>query len=184
MRKIFLVVTLLYIISNIAFASPHENGIDDFYFGQPIEEIRAQYELTNEKYNEKDGTVEYEVQVPSLDFYGINIEQPITLEFKDNKLCGISFGTVSTTAAESSKLYKKVVEFASVQYGRPLSDDFMSMWFTGKISMSITNLDLTETLSSIDTSHKNYAHLFIIMDEKYMEPEVLNVFKQRVASQK
>ena len=184
MRKIFLIILILCCMMNIAFASPHENGIDDFYFGQPIEEIQQQYELTNEKYNEKDNTVEYEAQVPSLDFYGINIEQPITLEFKDNKLCGISFGTVSTTSTEANKLYKKVVEFASVQYGRPLGDNFMSMWFTGKISISITNLDLTETLSSIDSSHKKYAHLLIIMDEKYMEPEVLNVFKQMVASQK
>ena len=184
MRKIFLILSILCLFSAISFASPHENGIDDFYFGQPIEEIQQQYELLNEEYDEKEGITKYEVQVPSLNFYDMKIDQPITLEFKNNNLCGISFTSVTTTPAEATELYKNIVSFASVQYGKPLGDDFMAMWFTGKIFLAISNMDLTEILSSIDSNNKNTAYVFISMEEKYIGQEELDVFKQIVASKK
>ena len=80
MIKIFLtVMAISCFMMNASFASPHENGIDDFYFGQPPEEIQAQYELTNEKYDAEDNIVNYTAEIPSLDFYGMNVSQPIIL---------------------------------------------------------------------------------------------------------
>lgn len=184
MRKIFLILSILYLFSAISFASPHENGIDDFYFGQPIEEIQQQYELSNEEYDEEEGITKYEVQVPSLNFYDMKIDQPITLEFKNNNLCGISFTSITTTPAETTELYKNVVSFASVQYGKPLGNDFMATWFTGKIFLGIANIDLTEALSSINSNNKNTAYVSVYMYEKYMGENELKVFKQMVASQK
>lgn len=94
MRKIFLTVIVLFFMVAISFASPHENGIDDFYFGQPLEEIQAQYELTDKNFTVEDGAViYYKANIPSFDFYGLKIDQPVSLGFKDNALYKITFNT-------------------------------------------------------------------------------------------
>lgn len=168
MRKIFLIILILCCMMNIAFGSPHENGIDDFYFGQPIEEIQQQYELTNEKYNEKDNTVEYEAQVPSLDFYGINIKQPITLGFKENKLYEIYFSVFKSTIAEGNNLYNRIIQFATIQYGKPaLPLDGMTIWYTDKINLSIFYLDFKE---------KNTSSISVSMSKTTLSPELLKIF--------
>lgn len=168
MRKIILTVISFIIMMNIAFASPHENGIDDFYFGQSIEEIRAQYELTNEKYNEKDNTVEYEAQVPSLDFYGMKINQPINLSFKDNELYEICFSAFKLTSDEGSSLYNRILQFATTQYGKPaLPLNIMTIWYTDKIDLSILYLDYQE---------KNTSTISVVMNKTTLSPELLEIF--------
>lgn len=168
MRKIILTVISFIIMMNIAFASPHENGIDDFYFGQPIEEIRAQYELTNEEYNEKDGTIEYKAQVPSLDFYGMKINQPIILAFKNNELYRIYFSVFKGTSDEGKNLYNRILQFATTQYGKPaLPLNIMTIWYTNKIDLSILYLDYQE---------KNISTIAVVMNKTTLSSELLKAF--------
>ena len=139
MRKIFLTVIALFFMVSISFASPHENGIDDFYFGQPIEEIQQQYELTDKEFTVEDGAViYYKVQVPSLNFYGVEISQPITLGFKNNRLYKIIFDTSTVSLIEAENQQKMIANFASVQYGNSSSDKNRMEWITDKISLCIT----------------------------------------------
>ena len=171
MRKIFLMVIFAYcLIINSAFASPHENGIDDFYFGQSLEEIQAQYELTNEKYDAEDNIVNYTAEIPSLNFYGMNVSQPIILGFKDNKLCKISFSAFNLTLDEGSKLYNRIKEFASVQYGKPaLPLSIMTIWYTDEINLSIMYVALEED---------NKSAVFVTMEENTLSEELLAIFNR------
>ena len=171
MRKIFLMVIFAYcLIINSALASPHENGIDDFYFGQPPEEIQAQYELTNKEYDAKDNIVNYTAEIPSLDFYRMNVSQPIILGFKDNKLCKISFSAFNLTLDEGSKLYNRIKEFASVQYGKPaLPLSIMTIWYTDEINLSIMYVALEED---------NKSAVFVTMEENTLSEELLAIFNR------
>ena len=169
MIKIFLtVMAISCFMMNASFASPHENGIDDFYFGQPPEEIQAQYELTNKEYDAKDNIVNYTAEIPSLDFYGMNVSQPIILGFKDNKLCKISFSAFNLTLDEGSKLYNRIKEFASVQYGKPaLPLSIMTIWYTDEINLSIMYVALEED---------NKSAVFVTMEENTLSEELLAIF--------
>lgn len=139
MRKIFLTVIVLFFMVAISFASPHENGIDNFYFGQPIEEIQQQYELTDKEYTVEDGAViYYKAQVPSLNFYGVKINQPITLGFKNNRLYKITFNTNTVSLIEAENQQKMIANFASVQYGNSSSDKNYIEWITDKIFLCMT----------------------------------------------
>ena len=171
MQKIFLTMIFAYcLIINSAFASPHENGIDDFYFGQPPEEIQAQYELTNKEYDAKDNIVNYTAEISSLDFYGMNVSQPIILGFKDNKLCKISFSAFNLTLDEGSKLYNRIKEFASVQYGKPaLPLSIMTIWYTDEINLSIMYVALEED---------NKSAVFVTMEENTLSEELLAIFNR------
>lgn len=171
MQKIFLTMIFAYcLIINSAFASPHENSIDDFYFGQPLEEIQAQYELTNKEYDAEDNIVNYTAEIPSLDFYGMNVSQPIILGFKDNKLCKISFSAFNLTLDEGSKLYNRIKEFASVQYGKPaLPLSIMTIWYTDEINLSIMYVALEED---------NKSAVFVTMEENTLSEELLAIFNR------
>ena len=160
MQKIFLTMIFAYcLIINSAFASPHENGIDDFYFGQPPEEIQAQYELTNKEYDAKDNIVNYTAEIPS-----------IILGFKDNKLCKISFSAFNLTLDEGSKLYNRIKEFASVQYGKPaLPLSIMTIWYTDEINLSIMYVALEED---------NKSAVFVTMEENTLSEELLAIFNR------
>ena len=139
MRKIFLTVIVLFFMVAISFASPHENGIDDFYFGQPIEEIQQQYELTDKEYTVEDGAViYYKTQVPSLNFYGVEISQPITLGFKNNRLYKITFNTDTVSLIEAENQQKMIANFASVQYGNSSFHKNRMEWITDKIFLCMT----------------------------------------------
>lgn len=171
MQKIFLTMIFAYcLIINSTFASPHENSIDDFYFGQPLEEIQAQYELTNKEYDAEDNIVNYTAEIPSLDFYGMNVSQPIILGFKDNKLCKISFSAFNLTLDEGSKLYNRIKEFASVQYGKPaLPLSIMTIWYTDEINLSIMYVALEED---------NKSAVFVTMEENTLSEELLAIFNR------
>lgn len=139
MRKIFLTVIVLFFMVTISFASPHENGIDDFYFGQPIEEIQQQYELTDKEFTVEDGAViYYKAQVPSLNFYGVEISQPITLGFKNNRLYKITFNTDTVSLIEAENQQKMIANFASVQYGNSSFHKNRIEWITDKIFLCMT----------------------------------------------
>lgn len=141
----------------VSFASPHENGIDDFYFGQPIEEIQQQYELTDREYTVEDGEIIcYKTQVPSLDFYGVKINQPITLGFKNNKLCKITFNTNMVSLTEAENQQKMIANFASVQYGVYASYENQMQWATDKIFLFITyNVKDNSAYLSINMKENN-----------------------------
>ena len=139
MRKIILTVISFIIVMNIAFASPHENGIDDFYFGQPIEEISSQYELTDREYVVEDGAVIfYKAEVPSLNFYGVEISQPVTLGFKNDKLYKIMFNTSAVSLPKAESQQNMIKNFASVQYGNSSLTGNRLQWVTDKISLFVT----------------------------------------------
>lgn len=139
MRKIILTVISFIIMMNITFASPHENGIDDFYFGQPIEEISSQYELTDREYVVEDGAVIfYKAEVPSLNFYGVEISQPVTLGFKNDKLYKIMFNTSAVSLPKAESQQNMIRNFASVQYGNSSLTGNRLQWVTDKISLFVT----------------------------------------------
>ena len=138
MRKIFLTVIVLFFMVTISFASPHENGIDDFYFGQPLEEIQAQYELTDKNFTVEDGAViYYKANIPSFDFYGLKIDQPVSLGFKDNALYKITFNTTVDSLTKILNQKKMIADFASVQYGRVTEGENLLLWSTNTISLSV-----------------------------------------------
>ena len=166
MRKIFLMVIFAYcLIINSALASPHENGIDDFYFGQSLEEIQAQYELTDKNFTVEDGAViYYKAQVPSLNFYGVEISQPITLGFKDNALYKITFNTTVDSLTKILNQKEMIADFASVQYGRVTEGENLLLWSTNTISLSVRYVAADE----------NSAYLLVSMNENSIqtsEPE-------------
>ncbi|WP_304066024.1 hypothetical protein [Megamonas hypermegale] len=166
MRKIFLMVIFAYcLIINSAFASPHENGIDDFYFGQPLEEIQAQYELTDKNFTVEDGAViYYKANVPTFDFYGLKIDQPVSLGFKDNALYKITFNTTVDSLTKILNQKKMIADFASVQYGRVTEGENLLLWSTNTISLSVRYVAADE----------NSAYLLVSMNENSIqtsEPE-------------
>lgn len=166
MRKIFLTVIFAYcLIINSAFASPHENGIDDFYFGQSLEEIQAQYELTDKNFTVEDGAViYYKANIPSFDFYGLKIDQPVSLGFKDNALYKITFNTTVDSLIKILNQKKMIADFASVQYGRVTEGENLLLWSTNTISLSVRYVAADE----------NSAYLLVSMNENSIqtsEPE-------------
>ena len=166
MRKIFLMVIFAYcLIINSALASPHENGIDDFYFGQSLEEIQAQYELTDKNFTVEDGAViYYKANIPSFDFYGLKIDQPVSLGFKDNALYKITFNTTVDSLTKILNQKKMIADFASVQYGRVTEGENLLLWSTNTISLSVRYVAVDE----------NSAYLLVSMNENSIqtsEPE-------------
>ena len=154
MRKIFLMVIFAYcLIINSAFASPHENGIDDFYFGQPLEEIQAQYELTDKNFTVEDGAViYYKANVPSFDFYGLKIDPPVSLGFKDNALYKITFNTTVDSLTKILNQKKMIADFASVQYGRVTEGENLLLWSTNTISLSVKYVATDEKSAYLSVS--------------------------------
>ena len=154
MRKIFLTMIFAYcLIINSAFASPHENGIDDFYFGQPLEEIQAQYELTDKNFTVEDGAViYYKANVPSFDFYGLKIDQPVSLGFKDNALYKITFNTTVDSLTKILNQKKMIADFASVQYGRVTEGENLLLWSTNTISLSVKYVATDEKSAYLSVS--------------------------------
>ena len=165
MRKIFLTVIVLFFMVAISFASPHENGIDDFYFGQPLEEIQAQYELTDKNFTVEDGAViYYKANIPSFDFYGLKIDQPVSLGFKDNALYKITFNTTVDSLTKILNQKKMIADFASVQYGRVTEGENLLLWSTNTISLSVRYVAADE----------NSSYLLVSMNENSIqtsEPE-------------
>lgn len=165
MRKIFLTVIVLFFMVAISFASPHENGIDDFYFGQPLEEIQAQYELTDKNFTVEDGAViYYKANIPSFDFYGLKIDQPVSLGFKDNALYKITFNTTVDSLTKILNQKEMIADFASVQYGRVTEGENLLLWSTNTISLSVRYVAADE----------NSAYLLVSMNENSIqtsEPE-------------
>ena len=154
MRKIFLMVIFAYcLIINSALASPHENGIDDFYFGQSLEEIQAQYELTDKNFTVEDGAViYYKANVPSFDFYGLKIDQPVSLGFKDNALYKITFNTTVDSLTKILNQKKMIADFASVQYGRVTEGENLLLWSTNTISLSVKYVATDEKSAYLSVS--------------------------------
>ena len=154
MRKIFLMVTFAYcLIINSALASPHENGIDDFYFGQSLEEIQAQYELTDKNFTVEDGAViYYKANVPTFDFYGLKIDQPVSLGFKDNALYKITFNTTVDSLTKILNQKKMIADFASVQYGRVTEGENLLLWSTNTISLSVKYVATDEKSAYLSVS--------------------------------
>lgn len=154
MQKIFLMVIFAYcLIINSAFASPHENGIDDFYFGQPLEEIQAQYELTDKNFTVEDGAViYYKANVPSFDFYGLKIDPPVSLGFKDNALYKITFNTTVDSLTKILNQKKMIADFASVQYGRVTEGENLLLWSTNTISLSVKYVATDEKSAYLSVS--------------------------------
>ena len=154
MRKIFLMVIFAYcLIINSALASPHENGIDDFYFGQSLEEIQAQYELTDKNFTVEDGAViYYKANVPTFDFYGLKIDQPVSLGFKDNALYKITFNTTVDSLTKVLNQKKMIADFASVQYGRVTEGENLLLWSTNTISLSVKYVATDEKSAYLSVS--------------------------------
>ena len=153
MRKIFLTVIVLFFMVAISFASPHENGIDDFYFGQPLEEIQAQYELTDKNFTVEDGAViYYKANIPSFDFYGLKIDQPVSLGFKDNALYKITFNTTVDSLTKILNQKKMIADFASVQYGRVTEGENLLLWSTNTISLSVKYVATDEKSAYLSVS--------------------------------
>ena len=154
MRKIFLTMIFAYcLIINSAFASPHENGIDDFYFGQSLEEIQAQYELTDKNFTVEDGAViYYKANVPTFDFYGLKIDQPVSLGFKDNALYKITFNTTVDSLTKILNQKKMIADFASVQYGRVTEGENLLLWSTNTISLSVKYVATDEKSAYLSVS--------------------------------
>lgn|GEM_PF-1346276 len=153
MRKIFLTVIVLFFMVAISFASPHENGIDDFYFGQPLEEIQAQYELTDKNFTVEDGAViYYKANIPSFDFYGLKIDQPVSLGFKDNALYKITFNTTVDSLTKVLNQKKMIADFASVQYGRVTEGENLLLWSTNTISLSVKYVATDEKSAYLSVS--------------------------------
>ena len=154
MRKIFLMVIFAYcLIINSALASPHENGIDDFYFGQSLEEIQAQYELTDKNFTVEDGAViYYKANVPTFDFYGLKIDQPVSLGFKDNALYKITFNTTVDSLTKILNQKKMIADFASVQYGRVTEGENLLLWSTNTISLSVKYVATDEKSAYLSVS--------------------------------
>ena len=154
MQKIFLTMIFAYcLIINSAFASPHENGIDDFYFGQPPEEIQAQYELTDKNFTVEDGAViYYKANIPSFDFYGLKIDQPVSLGFKDNALYKITFNTTVDSLTKILNQKKMIADFASVQYGRVTEGENLLLWSTNTISLSVKYVATDEKSAYLSVS--------------------------------
>lgn len=166
MQKIFLTMIFAYcLIINSALASPHENGIDDFYFGQSLEEIQAQYELTDKNFTVEDGAViYYKANIPSFDFYGLKIDQPVSLGFKDNALYKITFNTTVDSLTKILNQKEMIADFASVQYGRVTEGENLLLWSTNTISLSVRYVAADE----------NSAYLLVSMNENSIqtsEPE-------------
>ena len=138
---------------NASFASPHENGIDDFYFGQSLEEIQAQYELTDKNFTVEDGAViYYKVNVPSFDFYGLKIGQPVSLGFKDNTLYKIAFNTTVDSLTKILNQKKMIADFASVQYGRVTEGEDVLLWSTDRIFLSVKYVAADEKSAYLSVS--------------------------------
>ena len=98
----------------------------------------------------------------------MNVSQPIILGFKDNKLCKISFSAFNLTLDEGSKLYNRIKEFASVQYGKPaLPLSIMTIWYTDEINLSIMYVALEED---------NKSAVFVTMEENTLSEELLAIF--------
>ena len=154
MRKIFLMVIFAYcLIINSALASPHENGIDDFYFGQSLEEIQAQYELTDKNFTVEDGAViYYKANIPSFDFYGLKIDQPVSLGFKDNALYKITFNTTVDSLTKILNQKEMIADFASVQYGRVTEGENLLLWSTNTISLSVKYVATDEKSAYLSVS--------------------------------
>ena len=154
MRKIFLMVIFAYcLIINSALASPHENGIDDFYFGQSLEEIQAQYELTDKNFTVEDGAViYYKANVPTFDFYGLKIDPPVSLGFKDNALYKITFNTTVDSLTKILNQKKMIADFASVQYGRVTEGENLLLWSTNTISLSVKYVATDEKSAYLSVS--------------------------------
>ena len=138
---------------NASFASPHENGIDDFYFGQSLEEIQAQYELTDKNFTVEDGAViYYKANIPSFDFYGLKIDQPVSLGFKDNALYKITFNTTVDSLTKILNQKKMIADFASVQYGRVTEGENLLLWSTNTISLSVKYVATDEKSAYLSVS--------------------------------
>ena len=144
---------ILYLMMNASFASPHENGIDDFYFGQSLEEIQAQYELTDKNFTVEDGAViYYKANIPSFDFYGLKIDQPVSLGFKDNALYKITFNTTVDSLTKILNQKKMIADFASVQYGRVTEGEDVLLWSTDRIFLSVKYVAADEKSAYLSVS--------------------------------
>lgn len=111
MRKvIFAVICIFCFMTTTTFAGFHENGIGEFYFGEPKEEIQQKYIFFDEKVDEEETS--YSIIVPSFDFYDIKIEQPISLTFKNDLLVTISFRTSYNKPEYLKSLQQKLITLA------------------------------------------------------------------------
>lgn len=157
MRIVFFLVTCIFcFMTTTTFAAFHENGIGEFYFGEPKEEIQQKYIFFDEKID-KEKTY-YSIIVPSFDFYDVKIEQPISLGFKNNLLVTINFRTPYNKPEYLKALQKKLVTLAP--------ENFSPLEFLVPEEAIFVKEDRLLSISYIDM-RKFLPPLFISDDEDY-----------------
>lgn len=164
MKKIFFMIICIFcFMTTTSFAAFHENGIGEFYFGETKEQIQKKYGLFDEKID-KD-TIGYSVIVPSFDFYDVEIEQPISLEFKNNRLVTISFHTSYNKPEYLKSLQQKLITLAPKNFS-PL--EFLlpgeAMFVKDDRLLSISYIDMRKFLPPLFIlEDKDYTYLSIYM---------------------
>ena len=163
MKIFFLTICIFCFTATTAFAGFHENGIGEFYFGETKEKIQQQYILFDEQ--PKEDKIYYSIIAPSFDFYGIDIEQPISLGFKNNLLVTIHFRTPYASLEDIKSLQQKLMQITPKNFGKLeflLPGEAVSVQEDRLLSISCIDMrDFLPPLFILEK--KNYTYLSVYM---------------------
>ncbi len=156
MKIFFLFFLQLFILTSgngIVAAQSTDNLTSKVYLGQPLKEIEQTILIQERKYDTGGNIISCEAFVNPMEQYNLNIKEPISLEFYNGKLSGMSMYSPLTTLAEATKHYRQWCQLIADKYGKPIIVDrkkedkanaTVTAWLSGNTIIMVMYVDLSK----------------------------------------
>lgn len=118
-------LSLLILSISICFAESQspDKILNQIYLGQPLEEIQQQYSLEFDEYDDEKKTTSYKAFINPLEGYDVSIDQPITLEFYNDKLAVVSIYGKMDTPKNRLEHHNKLNKIIQDVWGDPIHSE-------------------------------------------------------------